>query len=695
MSFLAPLMLIGAIAIAVPIIIHLIGRERAKVVRFAAVDFLFATKRRTARKLRLRERLLLAVRVLVCIAVPLALAKPFMSCQREGPAVRRGPQAAVLVIDDSFATGYIVDGKTLLATEIAEAQKLLPQLGPQAEVAVVRAAEGAEHPGELSRDHLRLRDQLGALVPSARPPDITRALTRAAQLLAGSSHRTRTVFLLSPMARAGFRPEEPPWGKDGPALVVVDVRHGKPLPNLAIVRAAALPEAGVGSRGIRVAVTVANFGATRANDVEVTLQVAGKVVARGAVDLGPGERQDKSFLATLPAQRRSADVVVALPGDALSIDDRRWVRANLRDQIRVLLVDGDPRTTRHDDELFYAEAALRPGDRDDSGSALTTITADELPRTDLAGFDVVVLANVSALAAREVTPIATWVRAGGGLLVTSGSHVDPAAYERTMLPLLPQSLRDPIDTGWGPKDGREGRALHLTKWEVDHPIFAPFGKDAPGLADARFMKVMLLGPTTGTSDRKVLARYTNGAAAFVEATSGQGRLLFYCSTLDRDWNDLPIHPGYLPLVQQAVRHLARTQADTAGSEHLVGRAVTLPTGDLEKVEIHGPGGSAVFERDRLKGRRSVQFARTERPGIYAVVGTDAGGPRARDELAFAVNIDPRGSDLTPIADRDLPASGTGGGPAAAAATTYRLELWHAVAAVLLLLLLIEAIITQR
>ena len=94
MNFLAPLMLIGAIAIAVPIAIHLIGRQRAKIVRFAALDFLMATKRRTARRLRVRERLLLIVRVLVCLAIAFALAKPFTSCKREGPAVRRGPPRA-------------------------------------------------------------------------------------------------------------------------------------------------------------------------------------------------------------------------------------------------------------------------------------------------------------------------------------------------------------------------------------------------------------------------------------------------------------------------------------------------------------------------------------------------------------------------------------------------------------------------
>ena len=143
-----------------PIAIHLIGRRRAQVVRFAALDFLMATKRKTARRLQLRERLLLLVRALACLAVAIALAKPFTSCERKGPMVTRGPQAAVLVIDDSFASGYLLDGKPWLRRATDEARRILAQLGPEAEVAIVRASEGAEHPTELTRDHLRLRDQL-------------------------------------------------------------------------------------------------------------------------------------------------------------------------------------------------------------------------------------------------------------------------------------------------------------------------------------------------------------------------------------------------------------------------------------------------------------------------------------------------------------------------------------------------------
>lgn len=697
MSFLAPLMLVGALGILVPLAIHLIGRRRAKVVRFAALEFLISTRRRTARRLELRERLLLLVRVLVCLAVPLALAKPFTSCQSHGLSIVRGPQAAVLVIDDSFTASYKLGDRSLLDRATSQAARILERLGPEAEVAVIRAAEGAPLPTELSRDHLRVRDQLLAMTPSARPADLDRALARAAQLLAGSSHRRHTVYLLAPLTRGSVRGGTPAWGADGPRLEVIDLRGGATLPNLAVTSLTALPDASAGTRGIAVVAELANYGPTPVIGLTVDLTIGDAMVARGQVDIAAGAKQTKRFLATLPAGARSAEIQVGIPHDALPADDLRHALARLRDEIHVLVVDGDPRTDRRDDEVFYLEAALRPGDRAEAGTVVTRITADELEQVHLDQMDVAILANVAALPPARVSALATWVAAGGGLLVAAGDRVDPAAYEKTMTPLLPQAVRDPIDTGCAAApDECAARALHLTKWEADHPIFAPFAQDAPGLAEASFDKVMLLGPTTDTADRKVLARFTNGAAALVEARVGGGRLLLYTSTLDRDWNDLPLHPGFLPLMQESVRHLARRRDQATTADLLVGQAAPLPTLDLKRLEVRGPAGTgAVFAGERIEGRRLVRFTATDAAGIYRVGGTDqAGATRDRDELAFAVNLDPRGSDLTAIGPGALPASGTTA-VAAGHTSRRRVELWHALAAALLVLLLIESVLVQR
>jgi hypothetical protein len=566
----------------------------------------------------------------------------------------------------------------------------------------VAAAEGAESPTELSRDHIRLRDQIRAIESSARPPDLTGALRRAAQLTSGSSQASRTVYLLGLPGASGLRPGESPWPAErAPRLHVVDPAEGKDLDNLAVTSVEVAPDADSGARGIRVTAEVRNYGDQPVRDRAMALRVEERVVARGLVTVQPGQAQKKQFTASLPAGARSAEVVVEASEDALAIDDRRYALAVLREEVPILLVNGDPRTVRYEDELFYLSAALRPGDRADSGAVLTATTPDELAGVKLDDFAVVVLANVPALPRPEVDRLRRWIEAGGGLLTAVGDNVSVDDYNAAMQPLLPQSLSALADLAHGAHGGeRQGRALHLAKLDRDHPIFSLFPPDAPGLREAVFSRLVLLGPTTDVTDRRVLARYDNGTAALVEARRGQGTILFFTSTIDRDWNDLPIHPGFVPLVQQAMRHLARISVEGGARQVQVGQPLLFDvTPGTTRIEVRGPSTRRhIIEGEELAERKQVRFSGTDRPGFYRVswIAEKGGTAEIRREVTFAVNLDPRGSDLAraDLAKLAGPAA-VEAASASAASHERRVELWHAVAAALLLFLLVESLLVWR
>src|SRR5262249_25565875 len=112
------------------------------------------------------------------------------------------------------------------------------------------------------------------------------------------------------------------------------------LPNLAVSALSAEKDPDLGPRGVRVTVSVSSFGGQKVDGRAVTLRIDGRAVARGLVTLGPGETVQKRFSATLPTEARTAEVVAELDGDNLAIDDRRYLRVELRRDVRVLLVDG-------------------------------------------------------------------------------------------------------------------------------------------------------------------------------------------------------------------------------------------------------------------------------------------------------------------------------------------------------------------
>ncbi|HZS40212.1 MAG TPA: BatA domain-containing protein [Polyangia bacterium] len=712
MSFLAPGFVAFAALFVVPIAIHLIGRSRAKVRRFAAIDLLLRSERRVARRTKLRQLLLLAVRALAIAAVPLILAKPFVEAASDLPGAVSGSQSAVIIIDDSMSMSLKLDGSTLLDRALERARRIVSALGADADCAIVLGsrAGGAPVP-ELTADRARLARALDAIRPSDRATDLSGALKRSAQILHSASRPERRVYLLSDLAAHGFE-RDPPWAAGaGPELVSVDVSGGAALTNRAITDLRVEPAANLGPRASRISVDVANFSSSAAKEVAVTLRVDGKAVAKGLVDVAPGQKVTKRFFHSFTRADDAAeigmhDVEARLDPDALPDDDRRFVRLEVRRDLRVLVVDGDPRTVRRDDEVFYLETALRPGDRDDSQLDVTTVTADELPRRRLADYDVVFLCNVKA---PDGTALREYVEGGGGLFISLGGNVDPDAYDESIGDLLPQPLQAirAVGAGSDRDDGeiqKLGDGEHLGRVERDHPALQPLTAGAGAHAaeafkEARFYRYALFRPSAGASaERRVLLRFESGSPALLEGRVGQGRVLLLASTIDRDWNDLPIQPIFLPLVQQATRYLARAPMHDPEPPALVGQRHEIPLGDGDaRVEVTPPSGKArAFERDRVAGRKSLGFTDTDEPGVYhvAVAGSD-GTLRPRPQASFVVNVDPAESDVTRIDAARLARLSAGAGAKSVQAPRRRVELWHAMGAALLLLLLGEAVLLRR
>lgn len=78
--FLAPWFAIAGLLLAAgPVAIHLLHRQRYRVVDWAAMDFLRHAVRRSRRWLRLRDLVLMALRTLCVVLFGLAMARPFLA----------------------------------------------------------------------------------------------------------------------------------------------------------------------------------------------------------------------------------------------------------------------------------------------------------------------------------------------------------------------------------------------------------------------------------------------------------------------------------------------------------------------------------------------------------------------------------------------------------------------------------------
>jgi hypothetical protein len=698
--FGAPSLLLGLLAAAIPWLVHLIGKRRATPVRFAAMQLLLRSEKRVSARRRLREILLLLARTATAASLPLIFARPFTERAADVPAASLDSQSAVILLDDSASLRRARGGGTLFDVVKDKARSLARQFPSDSEVALVLSSAGSNAPlAELNPERSRVLQAIEAVSCSARPGDFTAAMRRASLILAGSPRAKRRIFLITDLQAAGWEDGSGLPEQHSPEVVVIDVAPS-PWENRAVVDVKADPAPEGGPGGVAVTTEIADFSARGVSGLGVSLKIDGSVVSKGFVDIPAGGRATKRFLHTLPAGSGSAhEVEIEIDADAFRLDNRRMAHLELARALRALVINGDARTVDKEDEPYFLEHALRAADH---AAVLNTVVPDDVPLDALASYTVVFMLNVAQPSPQLATALTRFVEGGGGLFLSMGSRVEASAWNERLAQVLPQPLTV-VRTQAALPGQHAGETIddrpaeRLAPVDRRHPMLASFPAQGDGLSSARFFKYMLLEPIPDSNDRSVVLRFESGAPALVERSVGKGRVLLLATTVDREWTDLPIRPGFLPLVRESARRLVGGSDSEAAPSILVGQTRELAlAADDRRLEVTKPDGSVwVAKHDRAGGGRSVAFADTDEPGVYRVAAAGPDGalsPRPGD--GFVVNVDVRESNPLRLPPEKRPdrvlLAATGGQP-----PKHKVELWHALAGLLIAFVLVESLLTLR
>jgi len=695
MGFATPALLAGLAGALIPLVVHLLRMRRPRPTSFPGLVLLLGAQRRHARRRRLRDLLLLVVRMALVAAVALTLAGPHCSQPVRVPETAGRDQAAVILVDDTLSMRYRRGGRTLFAIALDRVRALLDVLPATAPVGLVTLTDMGRQVPELSLDRDRLRRIAAGLRPTWRAALATDGLERAQVLLReGPAGKPRAVYFITDLTRAGF-PAGVTLDPDV-TLEVIDVGR-QALPNLGVVDVQRLPTGGA-SKHRAFQVRVRNATDRLVEGVEVDLRAGGKVLAEGRVDLAPhtaGEVTIKVPLKSLSDSQRF--VVAAIAGDSLGADDTRVVARGRSARVRVLLVDGDPRETRHDDEIFYLEAALRALVGDRLRLSVQVVAGGDLQSAPLDAQDVVILAHVATLQRAVVRSLTKFVRRGGGLLVTLGSQVSPGYYNQVLgSALLPGRLRSIRAGGISGVSGRDGRfSLAGASSALARAAADPATRKA--LLTSRVHSHGLVDP----QGHQVLLRLLGGAPLLVERRIGRGRVLLWTTSIDRDWTDLPLRPAYLPMVRALVLR-ASGQGDGASTRQVqVGGAVTLsPAAGDRGLVVRDPGGRLHRLGPATSGaaaKTGVIFNQTDLPGGYQVFSVGPAGDLVEQvAAAFAVVPPASESDLRRLAKApDQPGNLAAAAGRGRLTATIRRDLAVYFALLCLLLLLAESLLAAR
>jgi hypothetical protein len=682
LSFIHPALAWGLLAALAPVAVHLFFRRRPRPTPFPAIDFILRARRETERRLRLKRILLFAARTLLLAAVAAALARPRLERPQEAAAAARGPSAVAIVLDASASMTYRLHGHALFETARADALEALDGLGADEPASAV-VCGGLEAPAAPAPtfDRAAVRRALARAEPTLAHSDMSACVAAAARGLSESTTGAllgKRIVVATDLAASAWRLDVPapmvqtPQGKVRPEVTLLDAARGEALPNVALTELAAEPDPAVGPRGFRVTATVASFGrppsgskGESASDVELQLRAGpphAPVAIRAFAQVPPGGAAKKALAFSFPAGGPAA-LSVTLAHDALEMDDARVLTVNVPREVKALVVNGAPSVVKYRDAAFFVEAALSSPA---SPVKATVVDAESLEKVRLADFDVVLLLDVRSLGAKA-KELVEFVERGGGLFVAMGDEVDPERYDSELGALLPRPLHlvktaaEPPSPSLPPPGGgiKGGGPARFADIDWTHPALQVFtGEAREGFEGVRIWKYMLLKPVEKKAPgERVIASYDDGAPALVEARRGQGRVILYTSTVDREWSDWTIRTSFLPAVQRLAAWLAGGLDARRDAPSLVGAPRAIGAGDGQRlVAVVGPDGR---ERAAASLPRAAEggapIVVPDRPGLWSVKVEERGQVRLAPKLAFAALPDARESDTTRLDPVELTA----------------------------------------
>jgi hypothetical protein len=690
MQFLAPLTLWGPLALAgasIPIALHFFYRSRYRVVPWAAMEFLLTSIQQTSRRLKFQEILLLAARVALMLMLALTMLRP--SCSSLSSAGRGEAVDAVLLIDNSYSMTAKEGGQTRLDRAKDAANKILDSLPPSSSVQIISCANRADLLGPYPATSIDKAKQIvEALEPTDLATDFLPAANEALKALKVGYAANKEVYLLSDMQKLG-------WEQQDQALKA-SLDKVKQQATLYLVRCGSKSPHNVAILGIRPAshfpqtgeragyvVEVRNTGEELLRDVTVTLEIDGQTQDRDArtIDkIAPHEKKTVSL--TAKPKRPGLQILTATLGpDDIAADNRFDQVVNVRDKVRVLVVDGAPNDRKPEEAgAYYLVEALRSIGQTQKDVVQTRLTtAAEASAAFLTEADVCVLVDAplkpsalgggAKLAPAFLKRLDEWVKEGRGLIIYAGPRVDAKTYNEVLFDqyaLLPMKLAKPYTT---PRD----RLVLLDPDSVRRDSYLGKFRDPP------YNKIITVNLTTAydlespgqqsQDTSKTLLSYTNGKPAIVAKQHGVGEVLFCTTTANATWTDWPksIGHSYVPFLTETLKHLL--QGPLAQHNRRAGDSLVYHPQEVDETTEHvllKPGGAEVRLKvkppDGAGERATVASPAITRAGIYRILpvrGDTVTRPEAEKSnepagALYAVTPDLRESeDLSTYSDKEI------------------------------------------
>jgi len=641
MTFLNTAILFGLIAGAIPIIIHLITRQKAKTVFFSTIRFLKELQNQQIKRLKIRQILLLILRTLIILFLIFAFARPTLKGHFSGDLKSSAKTSAVLVLDNSLSMAIESKGQQIFDLAKKRVQELeeLFRLGD--EISAVFASVGNPLIFDGPKYNFNnVNNIIQKTKVSQRQTDLIGALLKAREILEQASNINKEIYLISDFQQPGFKNIEnlilPLFQNQEIKIFMIPI-HSDQLSNLVVTDVKPANQIIEKGKVFELEATIRNYGTRAERNKLVQVFVEDKRLSQATIDLEPGKNQTVRFK-IVPQNTGMISGSVLLEDDDLFLDNRRYFTFFVPEQIDALIIAPDEIDSK------FLKLALNPGS--DQSSQLKT---DYLPPTriesgTLKKYQVVILSNVPRVDGILLSSVSDYVRTGGGLIVFLGDKVDLRHYNEN----LNKKLSLPMFTETIGEMGQKEVYLTLGKIDFSHPIFSGVFEDEKKNIESPlffFLIKMQVQP-----EQNNIIEFSNQYPFLLESTFDHGKVMLFATAIDPNWSDLHLKGIFVPIMNRCVAYLAGN-ANKSGQNYLINQVLSTNVSGIDNFtnfQVEKPDGKlAKIVPQVSEGYYKINFQESDIAGIYSLYSGN------RLVTKWAVNPDPGESDVSKINNERL------------------------------------------
>ncbi len=722
MFLMAPI-LFGLAAVSIPVLIHLLHRQRTTPIKWGAMQFLVESKLQQKRRKRVDHWLLLLLRMAAVALIVFALARPLMVEGKYNPLGDGLSTDIAVVVDRSLSTGRRAGDKTVYEQSAAAVGELVKTMRPTDTLSVVLA----EHRPQVQSIRLaptnaaEVPRKLSEMKPGMSDASIPDAVRTAREVVGEGKNVRKMILVLSDEQRTN-------WSVDDEAawrMAVGGSRSGATTSSSTSVKVYSLPIQPDGkasdvavadvsiapgvlgpNRAAEITASVSNSGPEPVNNLNVQLLVDGKVLdAKPMPNLPAGESRTLRFAHTFTEAGSHWVKVQADVTDALEADNSATIAANVLPRIPVLIIDGQLTSAGDFASSRFLCAALQPVEEATSLVQPKVVSVSECAGERLEDYAAVIVNDIPRLPSEVLARLTEIVRNGRSAWFIFGPRTEPEFVKTDLREsgLLSIQLND------AKKPGVTSTPIEIV--DAQNPmvrLITAAEKNALANAVTRGWWPITLHPG---GDVNVVLKTQTGDPLVIERGVGTqgGRVVAWASGVDGSaWNNWPLQPQFVPLVNETLYHLVSGQSRGLENRTIAAGRDIVWTGPAEprvaKATLTRPDATNVNLTPRAaNARQSLSYNDTFLPGLYQLRFDQTA---VAQPIYFGVGIDPRELDpltLSPADFRKLTDRGfvekrlkdRSEIAAAVGAVNKGRDLWPLVAVVLLATLVFETFMTWR